>query len=118
MGKVILYGDKMTEAMFHLVSTTKKRRKLQKNFNAENNIQPKTILKSVDEIMFSTTVADSQKDRQDNVEFSIDKLELQREDKIELVSSLKKAMATYAEELDFEKAAKIRDEIIEIESTL
>ena len=69
--------------------------------------------------MFSTTVADSQKDSQDNENFSIDKLELLvKEDKIELVSSLKKAMATFAKELDFEKAAKIRDEIAEIESTL
>ena len=118
MGKVILYGDKITEAMSHLVSITKERRKLQKTFNVKNNIQPKTILKSVDEIMFSTTVADSKKDNQDNVEFTIDKLGLPKEDKIELVSSLKKAMATYAEELDFENAAKIRDEITEIESTL
>ncbi len=119
MGKVILYGDKMTEAMSHLVSTTKERRKLQKDFNVKHNIQPKTILKSVEEIMFSTTVADSQKDSQDNENFSIDKLGLLvKEDKIELVSSLKKAMATFAKELDFEKAAKIRDEIAEIESTL
>ena len=68
--------------------------------------------------MFSTSVADSQKDSQDNEEFSIDKLGLPKEDKIEIVNSLKKAMAISAEELDFEKAAKIRDEIAEIESTL
>ena len=118
MGKVILYGDKITEAMSHLVSITKERRKLQKTFNVKNNIQPKTILKSVDEILFSTTVADSKKDNQDNVESTIDKLDLPKEDKIELLNSLKKAMATFAEELDFENAAKIRDEITEIESTL
>ena len=105
-GKVILYGDKITEAMSNLVSITKERRKLQKNFNVKNNIQPKTIFKSVDEIMFSTAVADSQKESQDSVDFTIDKLGLPKEDKIELVSSLKKAMATYAEELDFENAAR------------
>ena len=106
MGKVILYGDKMTEAMSNLVKTTKERRKLQKDFNIKNNIQPKTIFKSVDEIMFSTAVADSQVDSKENEQFSIDKLGLPKDDKIEIVNSLKKAMANYAEELDFEKQLK------------
>ena len=60
-GKVVLYADKMTEAIDCLVQTTKERRKLQKQFNVDHNIHPKTINKSVDEIMFSTVVADSQK---------------------------------------------------------
>ena len=69
--------------------------------------------------MFSTTVADSQKDSQDNEEFSIDKIRIgKKKNKIEIVNSLKEAMAISAEELDFEKAAKIRDEIANIESTL
>ena len=72
----------------------------------------------VDEIMFSTAVADSQKDGQNIDEFSVDQLGLPREDRIGLVNTLKKAMAISAEKLDFEKAAKIRDEIAEIESTL
>ena len=118
MGKVILYGDKMTEAMSNLVKTTKERRKLQKDFNIKNNIQPKTIFKSVDEIMFSTAVADSQVDSKDNEEFSIDRLGIPSENKIEILNSLKEAMAISAENLDFEKAAKIRDEIANIESTL
>ena len=116
-GKVILYGDKMTEAMSNLVDITAERRKIQNGFNLKNNIQPKTILKSVDEIMFSTAVADSQKENRNNKDFLFDNLGLLKEDKVDMVNSLKQAMAISAEELDFEKAAKIRDEIKEIEAT-
>ena len=66
-GKVVLYADKMTEAIDCLVQTTKERRKLQKQFNVDHNILPKTINKSVDEIMFSTVVADSQKGTEESV---------------------------------------------------
>ncbi|MAL64991.1 MAG: excinuclease ABC subunit B [Candidatus Marinimicrobia bacterium] len=117
-GKVILYGDRMTEAMAYLMETTKERRKLQNDHNIKNNIEPKTILKSVDEIMFSTAVADSKKEIYKNEELPTDKVGLSLEDKIEIVNSLKQAMAISAEELNFEKAAKIRDEITEIEATL
>ena len=107
----------MTEAMSNLVDITAERRKIQNGFNLKNNIQPKTILKSVDEIMFSTAVADSQKENSNNKDFLFDNLGLLKEDKVDMVNSLKQAMAISAEELDFEKAAKIRDEIKEIEAT-
>ena len=111
MGKVVLYGDKITEAISNLVEITKEEERFRKNLMPKIIFRPKTILKSVDEIMFSTAVADSQKDTKDNEQFSIDKLGLPKEDKIEMVNSLKKVMALHAKELDFEKAAKIRDEI-------
>ena len=104
--------------MAYLMETTKERRKLQNDHNIKNNIEPKTILKSVDEIMFSTAVADSKKEVYKNEELPTDKVGLPLEDKIEIVNSLKQAMAISAEELNFEKAAKIRDEITEIEATL
>ncbi|MFL3006113.1 MAG: excinuclease ABC subunit UvrB [Candidatus Neomarinimicrobiota bacterium] len=117
-GKVVLYADKITEAIDCLVQTTKERRKLQKQFNVDHNILPKTINKSVDEIMFSTVVADSQKGSEDSgVKFYDDSL-MNDEEKSIILETLRKAMLISAKNLDFEKAAKIRDEITEIEESV
>ena len=117
-GKVVLYADKMTEAIDSLVKTTKERRKLQKQYNIDHNISPKTILKSVDEIMFSTVAADSQKDTENSKEEFYDHSFINDEDKSAILGTLREAMLTSAENLDFEKAAKIRDEITEIETSV
>ena len=107
-GKVVLYADKMTEAIDCLVQTTKERRKLQKQFNVDHNILPKTINKSVDEIMFSTVVADSQKGTEESMERFYDHSLINDEEKSTILETLRKAMLTSAENLDFEKAAKIK----------
>ena len=117
-GKVVLYADKMTEAIDCLVQTTKERRKLQKQFNVDHNILPKTINKSVDEIMFSTVVADSQKGTEESTERFYDHSLINDEEKSTILETLRNAMLTSAENLDFEKAAKLRDEIAEIEESI
>jgi len=117
-GLVILYGDRKTEAMLHLVDTTKERRTIQKEFNKINNITPKTVYKSVDEILDSTAVADSMKGNDDVLLPVFDKGQITREDKEMILDELRKAMLTAAEDLEFEKAAKIRDEIVEFEKDL
>jgi len=117
-GLVILYGDRKTEAMLHLVDTTKERRTIQKEFNKINNITPKTVYKSVDEILDSTTVADSMKGNDEALLPLFDKDQITREDKEMILDELRKAMLTAAEDLEFEKAAKIRDEIVEFEKDL
>ena len=117
-GFVILYGDRQTEAMLHLIETSKERREIQREFNEKNNIVPKTIYKSIDEILGSTSVADSMKE---NAEVSMpifDKDQITNEDKEMILDELRKAMLSAAEELEFEKAAKIRDEIVEFEKDL
>ena len=108
----------MTEAIDNLVKTTTERRKLQKQYNLEHNISPKTILKSVDEIMFSTVAADSRKDTENSKEEFYDHSFINDEDKSAILGTLREAMLTSAENLDFEKAAKIRDEITEIETSV
>ena len=116
-GLVILYGDKKTEAMKHLLDTSKERRSVQKDFNKRNNIIPKTIFKSIDDIMVSTSVADSTKDYDDSTPLT-DLSEISDKDKEVILDELRKAMLNAAEELKFEKAAKIRDEIIAFEKDL
>ena len=117
-GLVILYGDKKTEAMKHLLDTSKERRSVQKDFNKRNNIIPKTIFKSIDDIMVSTSVADSTKEYDDDSTPLTDLSEMRDKDKEVILDELRKAMLNAAEELKFEKAAKIRDEIITFEKAL
>ena len=117
-GLVILYGDKKTEAMNHLIETSKERRGIQTRFNKKNNIIPKTIHKSIDDIMGSTSVADSMKDSNENYIPNMDIAQISNEDKEVILDELRKAMLIAAEELKFEKAAKIRDEILDFEKSL
>ena len=117
-GLVILYGDKKTEAMKHLLDTSKERRSVQKDFNKRNNIIPKTIFKSIDDIMVSTSVADSTKEYDDDSTPLTDLSDISDKDKELILDELRKAMLNAAEELKFEKAAKIRDEIIAFEKDL
>lgn len=117
-GLVILYGDKTTEAMQNLVDTSNQRRKIQSEFNEKHGIQPKTIYKSVDEIMTSTAVADSMTEEEDVYVPGYDKDHLPETEKQMILVELRKAMLEAAENLEFEKAAKIRDEVEEFEKDL
>jgi len=117
-GFVILYGDKITDAMKNLVDTTKHRRKIQADFNRKHGITPKTIYKSIDDILISTAVADSRQKKEDVYVPGYDKAHLPEADKQMILIELRKAMLESAEHLEFEKAAKIRDEIEEFEKDL
>jgi excinuclease ABC subunit B len=117
-GFVILYGDKITDAMKNLVDTTKQRRKIQADFNRKHGITPKTIYKSIDDILISTAVADSRQKKEDVYVPGYDKDHLPEADKQMILIELRKAMLESAEHLEFEKAAKIRDEIEEFEKDL
>tara|TARA_A100001037_G_scaffold306659_1_gene353733 strand:+ start:3269 stop:5272 length:2004 start_codon:yes stop_codon:yes gene_type:complete len=117
-GLVILYGDKLTDAMKNLVYTTDKRRKIQSKFNKKYGIKPKTIHKSVDEIITSTVVADSMTEEDDVYIPGYDTDYLPDTEKQMILVELRKAMLEAAEKLEFEKAAKIRDEIKKFEKEL
>ena len=110
-GKVILYGDKTTDAMRNLIETSNERRKIQTKYNIDNNVIPRTVEKSINQIMVATTVADSSKEKEDYSDIKDYKENMTREDKKMLILELKKDMVHAASELKFEKAARIRDEI-------
>ena len=109
-GMVILYGDRITEAMNYLVNETDRRRTLQNEHNIKNNIIPESVYKSIDEIMISTAVADSRHDDEFVVKSNIGD-QLPDDEKEMILIELRKSMMEAAEKLEFEKAAKIRDEI-------
>ena len=117
-GRVILFGDQTTEAMQYLINETDRRRSIQREYNDKNNIIPKTILKSIDQISISTSVADQRADElikiadsdELNVNFeNIDKIEAN-----DVISILERKMKNAAENMKFEIAAMYRDKINEI----
>jgi len=117
-GMVILYGDKITEAMKHLLDTSNSRRKIQKAFNKKNNITPKSVQKSIDQIIFTTAVADSIQNNPKDINPLYDKNEISNSEKENILIEMRKAMLIAAEEMEFEKAVRIRDEIMEFEKSL
>lgn len=117
-GKVILFGDHITEAMQYLIDETTNRREVQKKYNKENDISPKTILKSIDQISLSTSVADEREDEMIkaidsndlNINFeNMDKVEMQ-----DMIRTLDRKMKKAAENMKFEVAAIYRDKIQEL----
>ena len=117
-GKVILFGDQTTEAMQHLIDETDRRRSIQTEYNDKNNIIPKTILKTIDQISLSTSVADEREDEMMKAINSEDiNINFENLDKIEMddvLQTLKKKMKRAAKEMKFEVAAIYRDKIDEI----
>ncbi len=109
-GKVILYADVMTRSIKAALSETNRRRELQTKYNAEHGIVPKTIKKSVRdliEIGVSSKTAKASSDKGT-------KKKLSGEEKAELAEELTRQMKEAAKQLDFERAAYLRDKIIEL----
>ncbi len=116
-GRVILYGNKVTDSMQFLVDETARRREIQAEYNEKHGISPKTILKSIEEIKMSTSVADDDEVIMDDA-LKIDESTIEGVDTKETLELLNKKMLKYAKDLQFEKAAILRDEINKIEDSL
>lgn len=123
-GKVIMYADKITGSMQTSIDETNRRRRIQMDYNKEHGIEPKTILKSKDAIMEQTMVADSKKIgkkyyvEQDLPTIAADPL-MQYLDKDQikhLIGQTRKKMEIAAKDLDFMEAARLRDELFELEN--
>lgn len=119
-GKVVLYADVLTDAIKQTVDETNRRRSKQLAYNEEHGITPQTIMKTVEQIMQSTSIAEGYepkaepKDKdQKKQEFS-EYLELDSQNKI--VELLQKEMQNAAAKLDFERAAELRDRIWELQN--
>jgi excinuclease ABC subunit B len=117
-GKVILYGDRVTDSMQYLLDETERRRDIQLAFNKKNNIVPKSIKKSVDEIMDSTSVAESFRDNEIEVKRDIKTDRFLNEDKKIVLEMIRQEMLEAADNLEFEKAASLRDEIKKLDKEI
>jgi excinuclease ABC subunit B len=116
-GKVMMYADLITESMRRTIDETNRRRKLQEKYNNEHGITPKTIYKSVEEILSSTSIADVRKREYEKEETRFLKIAepivryMTKEQKQELVEQMTEEMLAAAKDLEFERAAFLRDEI-------
>ena len=104
-GTVIMYGDELTQSMEKAIKETNRRRAIQEQYNKEHNITPQTIKKDVRDSISAIKVEDIE------VEFKIDK----EDDIKDVIAKLTDEMLKYAADMEFEKAAEIRDKIKELE---
>jgi excinuclease ABC subunit B len=121
-GKAILYADKITGSMERMMEETSRRRDLQVRYNEEHGIIPTTIIKSISEIELSTRVADARTPKEPAARVaekrsayggggdgrSVD----------ELLADIEKEMREAAAQLDFEKAAVLRDQLLELRAEI
>ena len=117
-GHVILYADRISDAMDYLIKESSRRRKIQKKYNKKNNIEPATVQKSTEEILGTTSVADSMS-QSDGIKIINKKGDdFSSMDKKLAVDMMRQEMIESAENLEFERAAKLRDEIDKLEDEL
>ena len=108
-GKVIMYADKITDSMRRAMSETERRREIQMAYNTEHGITPKTIEKRVKELIETTKVAETP------ANYKADRIgNMKREDMLELAANLEKEMRQASKLLEFERAAELRDMIVEL----
>ena len=117
-GQVILYGDRISDAMDYLIKESTRRRKIQEKFNKKHGITPKSVYKSTDQIMGSTTVADSIHEQGSDSYVSRKGDDFSTMDQRLAVDMMRQEMFEAAENLDFERATQLRDEITKIEKEL
>ena len=107
-GKVIMYADELTYSMDKAITETNRRRKIQMAYNEEHGIVPQTIKKSVRDTIRASIVAEAS-----------EKYELSSEVSVEdIINKLTEEMLAHAEKMEFEEAAKLRDQIKELETML
>jgi excinuclease ABC subunit B len=116
-GKAIFYADRITDSMRRCIEETNRRRELQMAYNREHGIIPRSVVKSVDEVRFTTRVADARSDRLE--QHSARKVaephgKYSAVEVARLIEELEREMRKAAAELDFESAARLRDQIFEL----
>ncbi len=112
-GKVIMYADKITDSMEKAIGETSRRRSIQEAYNQEHSITPKTIIKEIRDLISITKAAEDVDENQVKRSYQ----DLSYKEKQELLVNMEKEMKTAAKALDFEKAAALRDTLLELKAS-
>ncbi|WP_296622621.1 excinuclease ABC subunit UvrB [Marivirga sp.] len=123
-GKVIMYADKMTASMEQAIDETNRRRAIQKAYNEEHGITPKTVFKSRESILGQTVAVDSKKTSQQKYYAGLEGTSVAADPVVQymdkpaldkMITATKKKMEKAAKDLDFMEAARLRDEWQELQ---
>lgn len=114
-GMVVMYADRMSEAMKEAIDETQHRRSVQEAYNKAHGIEPKTVKKEIQDIL-----EHQKEDAQENAKLTISTLKksaniFDKKQRKKLIDALKKEMSDCAERLEYEQAAAYRDQILELE---
>ena len=112
-GHVIMYADKITDSMRNAIDETERRRRIQQEYNKEHNITPKTIQKSVRDL-----ISVSKKVAQEELNFKKDPESMNKEELTKLIADIQKKMQRAAADLNFEAAAEYRDQMLQLKTML
>ena len=104
-GRVIMYADSISDSMEEAISETKRRRAIQEKYNKEHGIIPKTIMKSIKEVISNIEDANPK-----------EKKKISKKERLKTIDELTAEMNKAAHELDFERAMELRDAIFEMQS--
>lgn len=113
-GRVIMYADKMTDSMASAIRETERRRSIQMAYNEANGITPQTIKKAVREVIEATRVAEEKADYLPNAEFK----KMPKKDRLLVIERMEEEMKEAARNLLFERAAELRDLVLELKAEL
>ena len=112
-GHVIMYADKITDSMRVAIDETERRRRIQQEYNKAHGITPKTIQKSVREL-----ISVSKKVAKEEMNFKKDPESMNKSELTKLVAEIQKKMESAAADLNFEAAAEYRDKMVELKNML
>ena len=112
-GHVIMYADNITDSMRVAMEETERRRKIQQQYNEEHGITPQTIQKSVRDL-----ISISKKVAREEQRFEKDPESMNRKELEKLIGEVKRKMERVAADLDFENAAQLRDQMIDLKKLL
>ena len=112
-GHVIMYADTMTDSMKKSIEETQRRRAIQQEYNEAHGITPQTIKKAVRDLIAITKAV-----TREEVEFEKDPESMSRDEIEKLIGQIQKKMKRAAAELDFESAAQLRDQMVELKKQL
>ncbi len=116
-GKAVLYADKMTDAMRFAIDETARRREIQARHNLENDIEPQSIVKSIRDLTDRVKVLAEAKDTYEADEAKarpVDVADLAADDLAKLIKQVEREMKEAAKALEFERAAALRDQLMEL----